>query len=257
MLSAQQIAARLDDRFALLTDGGRTTLARQRTLEAAMDWSHELLPRRERKLLRRLSVFVGGFTLEAAEAVCSGVPPTDELGQGGVLDGLSRLADKSLVLVAERSGEARYRLLETIRQYGREKLGLSGEAAEIRRRHAGFMLQLAERAGSELKGPRQGEWLERPETEHDNLRAAMRWVSEEGASEDAARLAWALLYFTHPPRVVQKVLFAVLAPVARLLGYKGSHPEYGPSGFVDVDPWPDTPAKQTTRSTHHSEEVRP
>ena len=195
VLSAGQIAARLDDRFALLTDGGRTALARQRTLEAAVDWSYELISQGERKLLRQLSVFAGGFTLEAAEAVCSGFPADNELGQGEVLDGLSRLVDKSLVFVAERGGGARYRLLETIRQYGREKLEVSGEAEEIRRRHAGFFLELAERAGPELKGPRQGEWLECLDTEHDNLRAAMRWMDEEGEAEDAARLAWALWLF--------------------------------------------------------------
>jgi predicted ATPase/DNA-binding CsgD family transcriptional regulator len=195
VLSVGQIAARLDDRFALLTDGGRTALARQRTLEAAMDWSHELLPGRERKLLRRLSVFAGGFTLEAAEAVCSGLPSDEEVEQGEVLDLLSRLVDKSLVLVAERDGQARYRLLETVRQYGREKLERSGETAEIRRRHAGFLLELTEEAGPELKGPRQGEWLERLDTEHGNLRAAMRWLLEEGETEAAARFTWALWLF--------------------------------------------------------------
>jgi predicted ATPase/DNA-binding CsgD family transcriptional regulator len=195
VLSVEQIAARLDDRFALLTGGGRTALARQRTLEAAMDWSHELLPGKERKLLRRLSVFAGGFTLEAAEAACSGSPSDGEVEQGEVLDLISRLVDKSLVLVAERDGQARYRLLETVRQYGREKLERSGEAARIRRRHAGFLLKLAEEAGLELKGPRQGEWLERLDTEHGNLRAALRWLLEEGEVDAAARFAWALWLF--------------------------------------------------------------
>jgi predicted ATPase/DNA-binding CsgD family transcriptional regulator len=200
VLSVGQIAARLDDRFALLTDGGRTALARQRTLEAAMDWSHELLVPGERTLFGRLSVFAGGFTLEAVEAVCSGLPSDEEPEQGGVLDGLSRLVDKSLVVVVEQDGDARYRLLETIRQYAWEKLERSGEETEeVRRRHAGFVLALAEEAGPELKGPRQGEWLERLETEHDNLRAAMRWMLGEGAAEGgveaAARLAWALWLF--------------------------------------------------------------
>jgi non-specific serine/threonine protein kinase len=195
VLSVEQIAARLGDRFALLTGGGRTALARQRTLEAAMDWSHELLPGRERTVLRRLSVFAGGFTLEAAEAVCSGPPSDGEVEQGEVLDLISRLVDKSLVLVSEKDGRARYRLLETVRQYGREKLELSGEAEGIRRRHAGFFLELAEEAGPELKGPRQAEWLERLESEHGNLRAAMRWTDEEGGAEDAARFAWALWLF--------------------------------------------------------------
>jgi len=195
VLSVGQIAARLDDRFALLTDGGRTALARQKTLEAAMDWSYELLSQGERELLRRLSVFVGGFTLEAAEAVCSGFPADDGLGRGEVLDGLSRLVDKSLVLVVERDGDARYRLLETVRQYGREKLERSGEAEGIRRRHAGFMLTLAEEAGPELKGLRQGAWLGRLETEHGNLRAAMRWLLEKGEAQASARFAWALWLF--------------------------------------------------------------
>ena len=200
VLSVGQIAARLDDRFALLTDGGRTALARQRTLEAAMDWSHELLVPGERTLFGRLSVFAGGFTLEAAEAVCSGLVPDEEPEQGEVLDGLSRLVDKSLVVVVEQDGDAQYRLLETIRQYAWEKQERSGEEAEeVRRRHAGFVLALAEEAGPELKGPRQGEWLERLETEHDNLRAAMRWMLGEGAAEGgveaAARLAWALWLF--------------------------------------------------------------
>src|SRR5215212_4468359 len=112
VLSVEQIAARLDDRFALLTGGGRTALARQKTLEAVMDWSHALLAQGERTLLRRLSVFAGGFTLEAAEAVCPGLPSDEELEQSEVLDGLSRLVDKSLVVVVEQDGEARYRLLE-------------------------------------------------------------------------------------------------------------------------------------------------
>jgi non-specific serine/threonine protein kinase len=195
VLSVEQIAARLDDRFALLTDGGRTVLARQKTLEAAMDWSHELLSRGERTLLRRLSVFAAGFTLEAAEAVCSEPPADEKVEPGGVLDLLSRLVDKSLVIVVEKDGEARYRLLETVRRYGREKLERSEEAAEIRRRHASFMLELAEVAGPELKGPRQREWLQRLDTEHGNLRAAMRRLLEEGEAEAAARLAWALWLF--------------------------------------------------------------
>jgi len=195
VLSVSQIAARLDDRFALLTDGGRTALARQKTLEAAMDWSHELLSGGERTLFRRLSVFAGGFTLEAAEAVGSRLPSNEELEQVEVLDGLSRLLDKSLVVAGEQDGESRYRFLETVRQYAWEKLERSGETAKIRGRHAGFMLALAEEAGPGLKGPRQREWLERLETEHGNLRAAMRWLLEEGEAEAAARFAWALWLF--------------------------------------------------------------
>lgn len=195
VLSVEQISARLDDRFTLLTGGGRTALARQRTLRAAMDWSYELLSEEERALLRRLSVFAGGFTLEAAEAVCSGDPDEERESGEEVLDLLALLVDKSLVVVGEQGEEARYRLLETIRQYGQEKLERSGEAAEIRRRHADFLMKLAEEAGPELKGPRQGEVLERLETEHDNLRSAMRRLLEEDRTEAAARLAWALWLF--------------------------------------------------------------
>lgn len=146
-------------------------------------------------MFRRLSAFAGGFTLGAAEAVCSRAPAKEEIERGQVLDLISRLVDKSLVLVAGRDGEVRYRLLETIRQYGREKLVRSGEAEEIRRRHAGYFLALAEEAGPELKGPRQGAWLERLEAENDNLRAAMRWLAGEDGSGAAARLAWALWLF--------------------------------------------------------------
>jgi non-specific serine/threonine protein kinase len=132
-------------------------------------------------------VFRGGWTAEAAEAV-------SERSEANEL--LEELVLRSLVTVSDgESGAARYGYLESIRQYGREKLERSGEAAEVRRRHAGFMLALAEEAGPELKGPRQGEWLERLETEHDNLRAAMRWLVEEGGVEPSARLAWALWLF--------------------------------------------------------------
>jgi predicted ATPase len=123
VLSVEQISTRLDDSFRLLTGGGRSMLARQRTLRATMDWSYGLLDPQEKELFRRLAVFAGGFTLGEAEAVCAG----EGLGRGEVLDLLTSLVDKSLVLVAERDGEARYRLLETVRQYASEKLDRAGE----------------------------------------------------------------------------------------------------------------------------------
>jgi non-specific serine/threonine protein kinase len=191
MLSVEEISTRLDDSFRLLAAGSRTALPRQRTLHATMDWSHELLGQKERVVFRRLSVFAGGFTLEAAESICAG----EELQRDEVLELLSQLLDKSLVVAQERGGAVRYRLLETIRQYGRERLEEAGEAAHVRRQHAGYYLAVAEAADPELKGDRQVTWLERLEAEHDNLRVAMRWLLGRRESELAARLGWALWLF--------------------------------------------------------------
>lgn len=175
VLSVEQIAARLDDRFRLLTGGSRTALPRQQTLRAMMDWSYELLNERERMLFRRLSAFAGGFTLEAAEAVCTDehIPPYE------ILDLLTNLVSKSLVVFEERDEEARYRLLETVRQYARDKLLETGEAARMRDRHRDWFLAFAERAEGALQGPDQALWLKRLETEHDNLRAALEWSSSD------------------------------------------------------------------------------
>ena len=176
VLSVAQISSRLDDCFSLLTDGGRTALPRHKTLRAAMDWSHDLLPEDERILFRRLSVFAGSWTLSAAEEVCAG----DGFEEDDTLDLLSHLVDKSLVLVTDEggspSGEARYRILEPVRQYASEKLAGSGETREIRRRHAAFFLVLAEEADSGLEGTEQAVWLERLDGEHDNIRAALSWA---------------------------------------------------------------------------------
>jgi predicted ATPase/DNA-binding CsgD family transcriptional regulator len=191
VLSVEEISERLDDCFGLLTVGSRTALPRHRTLHATMDWSHDLLPEQERALFRRLSVFAGDFTLEAAEVVCGG----EDLQSDEVLNLLSHLVDKSLVLMVEQDGEARYRLLETVRQYAWEKLSDLGEGGQLRERHAGYYLKLAEEAEPELKGDRQVTWLERLETEHDNLRSALRWLLGRGESEEAARLGWALWLF--------------------------------------------------------------
>jgi predicted ATPase/DNA-binding CsgD family transcriptional regulator len=191
VLPVEQIANRLDDSFGLLSAGSRTAMPRHRTLRATMDWSHELLPEEEQILFRRLSVFAGGFTLEAAESVCAG----EDRQRDEVLDLLWHLVDKSLVRMREESGEARYRLLETIRQYGREKLSESGEVGKVRERHADYYLALAEEAEPELKGVGQVAWLDRFEQEHDNLRAAISWSLERSNLQDAARLGWALWLF--------------------------------------------------------------
>jgi predicted ATPase/DNA-binding CsgD family transcriptional regulator len=191
VLSVEEISTRLADSFRLLTAGSRTAAPRQRTLQATMDWSHELLGRKERAVFRRMSVFAGGFTLEAAESICAG----EELQRDEVLELISRLVDQSLMVAQERDGAARYRLLETVRQYGRERLEEADEGDRVRQRHAMYYLAVAEEAEPELKGDRQVSWLERLETEHDNFRAAMRWLLGRGESELAARLGWALWLF--------------------------------------------------------------
>jgi predicted ATPase/DNA-binding SARP family transcriptional activator len=187
----EQIAARLDDRFRLLTGGSRTALERHQTLRALIDWSYDLLSEAERVLLRRLSVFAGGWSFEAAQAVCG-----EGLGDA-VLDLLSHLVDKSLVVVEEQAEaeEARYRLLETIRQYAREKLLESGEAGPVRDRHLEFFLRFAEEAEPKLRGAEQLAWLERIETEHYNLRTALAWALESGEATAGLRLAGALWLF--------------------------------------------------------------
>lgn len=193
VLTVEQIAARLDDRFRLLTGGTRTSLPHHQTLRAAMDWSHDLLPEDERALFRRLAVFMGGFTLEAAEGVCTG----GGMEAAHVLDLLARLVDKSLVVVDEGHGtESRYRLLETIRQYALDRLVESGEAGEVRTRHRDFFLALTERAEPELRGPEQKVWLDRLELEHDNFRAALEWArADPHGGEAGLRLAGALWWF--------------------------------------------------------------
>src|SRR5919112_376772 len=191
VLSVQEISTRLGDSFRVLTAGSRTATSRQRTLRATMDWSHELLCQKERVLFRRLSVFAGGFTLGAPESICAG----EGLQSDEELELLSHLVDKSLVNMWEDRTGTRYRLLETIRQYGWERLEEVGEAAHVRERHAGYYLAVAEEAEPELKGERQVTWLERLETEHENLRVTMAWLLGRGESEEAARLGWALWLF--------------------------------------------------------------
>ena len=190
-LSPEAILARLRDRLQVLTTGLRDLPARQRTLRAAMDWSHELLTVPERALLRRLAVFAGGFTLEAAEAASAGV----EGAAGQILDLLSRLADKSLLSRADFGRSPRYRMLEIVRRHAEDKLNASGEEAAARAWHLNWCLDLAERAEPELQGPEQRDWLDRLEQEHDNLRAALSWSLQSGHIEGALRLSGALWGF--------------------------------------------------------------
>jgi predicted ATPase/class 3 adenylate cyclase/Tfp pilus assembly protein PilF len=192
VLSVRQIAERLDDRFRLLTEGSRTTLPRHQTLRAVMDWSYDLLSEQERILFRRLSVFAGGWTLEAAEIVC--IRHSVETPE--VMDLLTQLVDKSLVMVETQGCVAWYRLLETVRQYGRDRLTAAGETAGIQTQHRNWYLDLTERAEPELRGPGQSEWLKQLEREHDNLRAALESsLGEHDGAPAGLRLAGALYWF--------------------------------------------------------------
>jgi non-specific serine/threonine protein kinase len=186
VLSVEQIRVRLDDRFRLLT-GGSKSVPRQQTLRAAIQWSYDQLTPEEQRLLRRLSVFAGGWTLESATAVAG----ADEFA---VLDLLAHLVDKSLVLVEQTSGsEARYGLLETVRQYAHERLLEAGEADDARQAHLRFVCELAERAYTE-RFVREEAWSQRLETEHDNLRAALTFVRDQD-SERYLELVGAIAFF--------------------------------------------------------------
>jgi non-specific serine/threonine protein kinase len=195
MLSVQQILARLDDRFNLLTRGLRTALPRHQTLRETIEWSYNLLSEKECLLFRRLAVFMGGWTIEAAEDVCSG----KGIQSGEVLDLLSRLVDKSLVLVRTAKDEddtfvaVSYHSLETIRQFAREKLAGSAEEERIQALHLQYFLKLAQKAEPELYGAGQIEWLQRLENEHQNMRAALDWSLQRDATSGrqlAAALWW-------------------------------------------------------------------
>jgi predicted ATPase/DNA-binding SARP family transcriptional activator/DNA-binding CsgD family transcriptional regulator/Tfp pilus assembly protein PilF len=191
VLSAEQLASRLEDFLKLLT-GGRTADPRHRTLRATLEWSYELLDEVEQALFRRLSVFAGGWTLEAAEDVCSG----DGVDQDDVLELLSGLVNKSLVVVeAGEDRVPRFRMLEPVRQYSQERRQDSGTAERVRERHARYFLALAQEAEPELDGADQTLWMDRLGTDHDNLRATLSWAFEGGEVELGLRLAGALRLF--------------------------------------------------------------
>ncbi len=189
-LAVEQVAQRLEVSLDVLKGASRSAAPRQQTLRATLDWSHDLLSEIERALFGRLSVFAGGWTLEVAEAVCS----EGSIEQSDVLDLLGGLVDKSLVVAgASTSGAVRYRMLEPIRQYAREKVEQSGEAELVRDRHAESFLALAQEA--ELDGPEQRLWVERLEVEHDNLREALSWALERGEADLGLRFGEALWRF--------------------------------------------------------------
>jgi len=190
-LSVEEINSKLDERFRLLTGGSRTALPRQQTLRSLIDWSYDMLREPEKQLLQRLSVFAGGWLLAAATKVCAG----DGVQDRDVLDLLTSLCDKSLVVVELNDGHTRYRLLETVRQYVRERLLESGGGDALRDRHRGYFLELAEAAEPKLMGAEQAEWLHRLDEEHDNLRSALDWSLVAAGSEGGLRLCGALQRF--------------------------------------------------------------
>ncbi|MGD8817135.1 MAG: tetratricopeptide repeat protein, partial [Acidobacteriota bacterium] len=189
VLAIEQIATRLDDAFRLLTGGSRTAVPRHQTLRAAMDWSFDLLSAKEKMLLRRLSVFAGGWTLPAAEAICTG----EGLEESEIFDLLSRLVEKSLVEVQDRGAEKRFRMLQTVRQYNRERLLESGGRGTVRTRHLDYFLRLLEEAdphlGYMLSDTEMTKWLGRLDPEGDNLRTAVRWSLRPQDVKPAQRAA--------------------------------------------------------------------
>src|SRR6266542_2497495 len=194
-LSPDQIAARLDDRFRLLAGGSRTSLPRHQTLRAVVDWSWGLLGEPERVLARRLAVFPGGATLEAAERVCAG-PDLGGLASDDVLYLLAALVEKSLVVASDGdSGEMRYSMLETMWAYGEERRVKAGEDQALRNAHAAYFLELAEEAEPHLRRAEQLEWIERLTTERENLHGALRWAIDIQDAEMAMRLIGALGWY--------------------------------------------------------------
>jgi predicted ATPase len=192
VLSLASMRTRLASRLQLLTGGARDLPQRQQTLRAAIDWSYDLLSAPEQRLFRRLSVFVGGCTLEAVEAVCDAKADLDL----DLLDGMTSMVDKSLVQQVEQAdGESRFLMLETIREYAREKLEASMEGASTRRAHAAYCLVLAEEEGAAQGGAEGAEWPERMELEHNNFRAALEWLTETEDVDWGLRLGTGLFRF--------------------------------------------------------------
>nr|WP_245716775.1 BTAD domain-containing putative transcriptional regulator [Nocardia mikamii] len=188
-MSLDQLADRLDDRFRLLTGGSRTAIAQHRTLRAVVDWSWELLTDAERTVLRRLAIFAGGASLEAAERICAGASDAaGDVEQWEVLELLTALTEKSLLLTSPDT-EPRYRMLETIRRYACDRLVEAGESEHIRRQHLSYFTTLAETAEPHLRRAEQLEWLARLEAEHDNIAVALRGALADDDAAGALRLA--------------------------------------------------------------------
>ena len=202
-MTVEELEKRLADRFRLLTGGSRTALPRQQTLQALIDWSYDLLDESQKVLLARLSVFAGGWTLESAEKICgnaeveAGGVQEWEVQEWEVLDLLTALVDKSLVIAEEQpDGTTRYRLLETVRQYARDRLMDHSGGEALRERHRDYFLAFVEQAQSNVARPQHATWLNRLDAEYDNLRAALDWCLDRREGADLAmRMAGALAVF--------------------------------------------------------------
>jgi predicted ATPase/DNA-binding winged helix-turn-helix (wHTH) protein/Tfp pilus assembly protein PilF len=190
-LSVEELSRGLDHRFELLTGGSRTALPRHRTLRALINWSYDLLTDAEKAMLRTVSVFVGGWTLEAARKVFD----VDQPDGSNVLDLLTSLVDKNLIAVDAHDGATRYSMLETVRDYARERLSETSEQARLQDRHLAFFLALAEQANREKSDAGAAAWLDRLETERDNFRSALSWSIESPTDDASVRLAGALCWF--------------------------------------------------------------
>lgn len=215
-MSVEQILERLTDRYRLLTLGSRGAPTRQQTLRQCIDWSYDLLTEPERELWARLTVFAGGFELEAAEEICG-----EGLESGDVLDLVSSLVDKSILIREDIGGAIRYRMLETLREYGREHLNRSGDAPELRRRHRNWFGRLALRSYVEWIGPKQLEWLERLDREQANLREAMEFslVDPDGVSAGTRIAASLYEYWVARLRITEARYW-----FGRTLARSGGHP---------------------------------
>jgi predicted ATPase/DNA-binding SARP family transcriptional activator len=208
-LTAVELAEHVQDRFAVLTSGSRTAEVRQQTLRRTVDWSHELLSEPQRVLFRRLAVFRGGWTLDAAQAVV----PAPDLPVAAVLDLLDRLVKQSLVVAEPSGARTRYRMLETLRQYAGDRLTEAGERDRLADAHAAYFVELGERAETGLRGRSQARWVRVVRDEHPNLRAALTWLVAKGDAERALRLAGSLGLYWHLGRHLEgrETLRAVLA----------------------------------------------
>lgn len=191
VLSVEQILSKLDDSFGLLVGGSRTAPTRQQTLRATLDWSFRLLSSSEQSLFRRTAVFAGGFDLAAVETVCTG----DDLADADLVEAVTGLVDKSLVLADTQDGVMRYRLLEPVRQYADDHLRTSGQWPATRGRHTAYFVGLAEEAEHRIEGPEQKPWMLRLDREHDNFRALLRHCLDVGEVETALRVGSALWLF--------------------------------------------------------------
>ena len=223
LLQPAEIASRLEESFRLLKGGPVDALPHHQTLESCIDWSYDMLDSEQQTLFRQLSVFRGGFTLTA----CAAISGTDD--EYEVLDSLGQLVDKSLVQTVHTHGEVRYQLLEPLLQYAAAR-NTADEAGDSKGRHAGYFRDLAEQAAPELRGPRQLEWLERLELEHDNLRAAMAWGLEAGDAELAQRTAAALTWFW----IIRRHVAESVGWFDRVLTVEGGSPKARASALVQA-----------------------